>query len=391
MSDKTEQLHDPVTDPSQPGMKGENPAQTIHQHDDAGVNVSTDDWLSHLKSPAKESGQGPIIREMPGYEDSEGDNHQPTAGPAEEAGPKMDHKIKRTDNIGETMEAQAQMALYAMSLPPKFGAWAITKEWDDPRTRMDDELKGFLMQVMKPVIAKRRNIFSDEVFFYAGVLVYLVWCVSTIAIIWKDKKAQEAKEKEIKAKEEEIALLKEKLEEQRESYMPNNNSVQSRGIHPQQQQGRMASPPIPQKTSSGGLKLRKPVKPNSPQPQRKSLYRIGETPGKNRAANRDKYLMDDEGKYCYPPIDWKGSTGLAGNGIIMKENRVGELVFLADIDDMDYIVYENRVKKGGQKGEVAYNRIFKAFQNQYPADQLDKLRNLINFHVEMQQEYLGMG
>ncbi len=380
-----EQLHDPVTEPSQDAMKGNNAAETMHKHDEAGVNLSTDDWLSHLKSDAKQSGQGPVIREMPGYEESGGGGEGPDPGSAHaDPEPRMDHKIKRSDNIGETMEAQAQMAVYAMSLPPKFGAWAITKNWNDPRTEMDEELKGFLMQVMKPVIAKRRNIFSDEVFFYAGVLVYLVWCVSTIALIWKDKKAQEAKEKEIKAKEAEIADLKAQLEQQASNFQPEVPQAYTQPQRPMQ--ARSMSPPQPQRHT--GLQVRKPVEMAKPQA---SPYRLGAAAGKKRAVNRDKYLLDDEGKYCYPPIGWQGSRGLAGNGIIKKESRVGELVFLADIDDMDYIVYENRVKKGEQKGEVAFNRIFKAFQHTYPADQLDKLDSLIKFHIEMQQKYLGMG
>ncbi len=389
MSSENEQLHNPVTEASDPSFAGDTPAETMHKHDEAGKDLSTDDWLSHLKTPAKGKGdQGPIIREMPDYEESGGvgeGGHSSESPPNQEGErePKYDHKIKRTDNIGETMEAQAEMAMYAMTLPPKFGAWAITKNWDDPRTKMDDELKGFLMQVMKPVIAKKRNIFSDELFFYAGVLVYLVWCVSTLAIIWKDKKAQEAKEKEIKAKEKEIAALKEELAYREERYrpdIPQAYTQQARSMSHQR-----PAPPQPQH-GGNGLLVKKPGGT-----QQSALYQLGGTPGKNRAVNRDKYLIDEDGKYCYPPIGWKGTKGLAANGIIKKDSRVGDLVFLADIDDMDLIVYENRVMKGENKGEVAFSRIYKAFQNRYPSDQLDKLENLIRFHIEMQQKHLDMG
>ncbi len=383
MSDKpqkpnegNEQLHNPVTEDSQVKLQGENAAETMHQHDQAGADISTTDWLSHMKTPANESGSGPIIREMPGYEAPGEDIEDGGAAPASHAAndgsqPKFDHKIKRNDNIGETMEAQAQMAVKAMEMPAKFGGWAITQDWDDKRTKMDDELKGFLVQVMKPVIAKRRNIFSDEVFFYAGILVYLVWCVSTLVMIWKDKKAQEAQQKEIKAKEAEIAALKAQLEHQ---------------ASPQAQHHPRKTPPPPK--PSGGLKFADTH--GKPRSSADALYRLGGTPGSGRAVNRDKYLVDEDGKYCYPPIGHPHMPGMAKNGIISKDSRVGELRFDAHIDDMDYIVFENRIKKGEQKNEVAYNRVYKAFSSKYPSHQLDKLANLITFHIQMQQQYLGM-
>jgi len=389
--DKKEKVLKPVTEESNADLKGDNPAQTLRNHDEAGSDLSTEDWIAHMKTDATSNDTGPIIREMPDYEGAGGTNGNEEDGSSDagssgfDAEPKYNHKINRNDNIGETMDAQANMAVTALELPTKFGGWAITQSWDDPRTKMDDELKGFLVQVMKPVIAKRRNIFSDEVFFYAGVLVYLVWCVSTLVLIWKDKKAQVAKQKEIEEKEAEIAELREMLEQQANSYHPEH--TQSNQAY--QQQSHVPSPPMPErKRERKGLKLYIPNEQKN-KPVIRVMYKLGGTAGTNRAPNRDKYLIDEDGKFCYPPIGWKGD-GLAKNGIIMKANRVGELRFMASLDDMDYIVHENRIRKGEQKDMVAFSRIFKAFQDNYPDNQHDKLKQLIQFHIDMQRKYLSM-